>query len=53
MLAKKEYKNKMLQTDDLLDEELFRQLKEWREKHSVKLFPMRNMASGGISLLCG
>jgi hypothetical protein len=49
-LAKKEYTNKMLQTDDLLEEELFRQLREWKDKHALQLFPMRNKSYGGVSV---
>ena len=39
----------MLQTEDLLEEELFKQLKEWKDKHSIQLFPMRNKNFGGFS----
>ena len=39
----------MLQTDDILEEELLKQLKEWKDKHSIQLFPMRNKNYGGVS----
>lgn len=32
MIQRKEYSQKMIQTDDLLEEELIQQLKEWRQK---------------------
>lgn len=38
-ISKKEYTNKLLQTDDLLEEEMLKQLKEWRNKRGVQLFP--------------
>jgi hypothetical protein len=36
---RKEFANKLLQTDDLLEEELLRQLRDWKDKRGLQLFP--------------
>jgi hypothetical protein len=32
---------------------MIKQLKEWKDRHGIKLFPMRNRTSGGASGLSG
>ena len=40
----------MMQTDDLLEEELFKQLKEWKDKRGLQLFPQRKKPSNSLSM---
>eukprot|EP00347_Sterkiella_histriomuscorum_P004327 403360866 len=46
MINKKEFCNKLLQTEDLVDEELLNQLKEQKQKYGLKIFATRNKDSG-------
>ena len=43
----------MMQTDDLLEEELLQQLRDWKHKYGLKIFASRNNSDiavmGGVS----
>ena len=49
-VSRKEFTNKLLQTDDLLEEELLRQLKDWKDKRGLQLFPQRKKAGNSLSM---
>lgn len=40
-LGKKEYSNRMVQTVDLVDEELMKQLKDYKAKYGAKIYGSR------------
>ena len=40
-LGKKDYYSRMVQTDDLVDEELMKQLKEYKAKYGAKIYGNR------------
>ena len=50
---RKEFSNKLLQTDDLLEEELLRQLRDWKDKRGLQLFPQRKKAGSSLSMFGG
>ena len=41
MISKKVYASKLSQTEDLVEAEMIKQLKEWKSKHALKIFGYR------------
>lgn len=48
--GRKQIQNKLMQTDDITDEVLLGQLREYRKQYGAKLFGLRSMNSVPVSI---